>query len=485
LLQHIQPIRTLTDADRAIYGILYFQALDKNNKPLQPDSIINFSVNYYQAENDKVHLATAYYYKARLYKTAQQFDNATMLYLKALDLIPTNKNYLLRAKINSDLGDICSIQTDYKESLIKYKESNKWFQLAGDTINACYKIIDVGRVYRQMNQYAKAKENYKKALIQTNDSLLQGTAYQELGINFYWAKKIDSARFFLRKSLNYPYKGTNYAIRCSILADLYFDINQFDSALFYASKALKYPSTFFNQRDCYRILANTEYKKGDFKQMALFMAKYQDCSDSVRKVEIQTKTTVLEDIHQSNGTISRSKRFILILSFVLPIILIISIFLIYIIRKRGKSKEKELEIAEEKLVEKQVFLKESLIQKIEENKSLQAATLKNSTLMQKEKILKEIYNVCLHLNEWEIFKNLMNKTFNHLITTVETNYPELSKKEITWCCLFLLEIPLTEMTIIFDSQPGSLYKLKQRIATKMQLSSTKELELFLRHLSEK
>jgi hypothetical protein len=31
LLQHIQPIRTLTDADRAIYGILYFQALDKNS----------------------------------------------------------------------------------------------------------------------------------------------------------------------------------------------------------------------------------------------------------------------------------------------------------------------------------------------------------------------------------------------------------------------------------------------------------------------
>jgi tetratricopeptide (TPR) repeat protein len=361
LLQHMRPLRTLTDADRAIYGILYFQALDKNNKPLQPDSIINFSVNYYQAENDKEHLATAYYYKARLYKSAQQFDDATVLYLKALDLILNNKNYLLHAKIFSDLGDICSIQTDYKESLIKYKESNKWFQMAGDTINACYKIIDIGRTYRYINQYVKAKENFKFVLRQTRDSLLQGAVYQEMGISYYWTKKFDSAQFFLRKSLTYPYRGTNYAIRCFILADLKFDINQFDSAFIYATKALKYPSTFFNQRDCYRILANSEYKKGDFKQMAFYMTKYQACSDSVRKVEVQTKTTILEDIHQSNGTISRSKRFILILSFVLPIILIITVFLVYSIRKRGKSKEKELEIAEEKLVEKQVFLRNSLI----------------------------------------------------------------------------------------------------------------------------
>ena len=484
LLQHMRPLRMLTDADRAIYGILYFQALDKNNKPLQPDSVINFSVNYYQAENDKEHLATAYYYKARLYKTAQQFDNATMLYLKALDLIQNNKNLLLRAKIFSDLGDICSIQMDYKESLVKYKESNKWFQLAGDTINACYKIIDVGRVYRLMNQYAKAKENFKNALNQTSDSLLQGTAYQELGINYYWAKKIDSAQYFLRKSLNYPYKGTNYSIRCNIMADLNFDIHQYDSAIYYATKALKYPSTYFNQRDCYRILANTEYKRGDFKQMAFYMTHYQACSDSVRKVEVQTKTTVLEDIHQSNGTISRSKRFILILSFVLPMILIVSVFLVYTIRKRGKSKEKELEIAEVKLVENHVFLKDSLIQKIADNKSLQAATLKSSTINQKEQILKEIYNVCLHLNDWEMFKNLMNKTYNNLVSTLENNYPDLNQKEITCCCLFLLEVPLTEMTIIFESQPGSVYKLKQRIATKLQLSSAKDLESVLHHLSE-
>lgn len=488
ILEKVRLTHNLTDADRAIFGIIYFQALEKTNKPLKPDSLINFSVNYYQNENDKAHLAIAYYYKAKLYKTAQRFDNATMLYLKALDLVLSDKNYLLRAKINSDLGDICAIQTDYNESLKKYQNSNKWFELAGDTINACYKMIDIGRVYRSMNEYAKSKENLILALHQTNDSLLHGAAYQELGINYYWEKKYDSARFYLRKSMAYPYKGTNYAIRCSILADLNFDTRQYDSALYYATKALKYPSTFYNQRDCYRILANTEYKKGDFKQMAYFMTRYQACTDSVRKVEIQTKTTVLEDIHQSNGTISRSRKFILVLSFALPVILILGLFVVYKVRQKSKSKEKELVIAEERLEERRVenhnLLKDSLVQKISDNFALQSVLLKSSSIEQKERILREIYNVCLHLNDWTAFKRLMNKTFDNLITTLEEKYPVLNQKEIIWCCLFLLDVPLNDMTVIFNSQPGSVYKLKQRIANKLQFSSTKELELLLQSLSE-
>src|ERR1035437_3433645 len=115
ILQHLPPNRAFSDADRALYGILLFQALDKNDKALQPDSAINFSVNYYQNTNDKQHLAVAYYYKALLYKRAQLFDQATLVYLKSLDLIRNEKNFKLLGKIYSDMGDICSFQKDFNE----------------------------------------------------------------------------------------------------------------------------------------------------------------------------------------------------------------------------------------------------------------------------------------------------------------------------------------------------------------------------------
>jgi hypothetical protein len=53
---------------------------------------------------------------------------------------------------------------------------------------------------------------YRKVLLQTNDSMLCGATYQEMGINFYWNKQFDSAQYYLRKSLRYPSKGTNYSI---------------------------------------------------------------------------------------------------------------------------------------------------------------------------------------------------------------------------------------------------------------------------------
>ena len=484
ILQRMHPNQSFLDADRALYGILLFQALDKSNKPLQPDSAINFSVNYYQNSNDKSNLAIACYYKARLYKRAQQFDQATILYLKALDLIRNENNFQLLGKIYSDLGDMCSFQKDYKESLRKYQMSIDFYKKAGDTVEASYKIVDIARMYLSLKDYEKSREFYKQILCHNSDSFLHGVALQEMGINYYWEKKYDSAQHFLKKSLHYPYKGTNYAIRCYILADLYFDINQIDSAFHYATQALKYPSTFFNQRDCYRILTNAEYRRGDFKQMAVYMSKYQDCSDSVRKIETQTKTTVLEDLHQTNGAISKSRQFLIILGIVIFIITLVSLTIVFSLRNRSRKKQLQLEKTEEKLTEKQLFLKDSLIQKLEENRMLQAANYKKANLKERELISKEIFNSSLHLDDWEAFKKLMNKTFNNLVSELETRSPEINHKEIIWCCLFLLDIPTNDIIILLECQQRSLYTMKQRLTQKLHLSTTAELEQLLHNLSE-
>ena len=492
ILQHMHTSSMMmSTSDRALYGLLLFQALDKNSKPLKPDSVINFSLNYYQDVNDKPHLATSYFFKARIYKQAQRFDDATLLYLKALDLNQSSKDYILMGKIYSDMGDICSVQKDYTESLKKFQQSLGYFKLAGDTIESSYKVIDIGRIYRFLKNYKKAQNCYRQALLQTTDSMLQGAAYQEIGINYYWARRSDSAQFFLHESLHYPYIGTSYAIRCYNLADLFFDIQKYDSAFNYASLALKYPTTFFIQRDCYRILSNTEYSRGNLKQMAFYMSKYQDCTDSVRKIETQTKTSVLEDLHQTNGAFSKSRHFLIILGCIIPLIILLSLLIVYRLRKRSKGKEKQLEDAEVQLVEvavqltekKNLFI-ENLMHQLQETRNSQATAYKKATIPQREQMDKELYNNCLHLNDWEAFKRLMNKLFNNIITTLESNYSDLTRKDLIWCCLFLLDIPNQDMAIILDSQPGSLYKLKSRLTQKMNLNSTKDLDQLLKENSK-
>jgi len=487
-LRILERIRTsnimMSSSDRALYGLLYFQALDKNSKPLQPDSLITFSLNYYQNSSDKKHLANCYFYKGRVYKNAQRYDDATVLYLKALDLSQNRKDYTLLGKIYADMGDICSLQKDYTESLKKYQLSADCFKLAGKPIDASYRTLDIGRTYRLVKNYKFAHKFYLQALTQTNDSILHGVAYQEIGINYYWNKQYDSAQHYLRQSIRFPYKGTNYSIRCYHLADLFFDTEQYDSAYKYASFALKYPSNFFTQRECYRILANTEYLKGNFKQMAVFMTRFQSCSDSVRKVESQTKITVLEDLHQTSETANKTKKYLTVLGWLLPFIISISLYVLYRLRKRNKGKEKELEEAEIQIIEKQNLLVDSLIQKIEETRTLQAAVYKKASIAQREQMDKEIYNVCLHVNDWDAFKRLMNKTFNNIVSALEKEFPEITRKELTLCCLLLLDIRTQDMALILDTQPASLYKMKSRLTQKLSLKSTKDLDQLLKVKSE-
>jgi tetratricopeptide (TPR) repeat protein len=485
ILQHMRTDKLmLSSSDRALYGLLYFQALDNNKLTLQPDSLIDYSLGYYQHSSDKSRLSLCYFYKARLLKIAQQYDQATVFYLKALDNSQDKKDFVLKGKIYADMGDICSFQKDYNEALKKFQLSSDCFNRAGKIVDASYSLLDIGRTYRLAEDYKAALKFYRKALSQSSDSMFYGVAMQEIGINYYRAKKYDSAQFYLRKSIRFPYKNTNYAIRCFTLADLFFDVAKYDSAYKYASIALKYPANYFTQRECYRLLANTEYVKGNFKQMAIFMTQFQTCSDSVRKIESQTKITVLEDLHQTSETANKTKKYLIVLGWLIPLIVLISLFVLYRLRKRNKGKEKQLEEAVVQINQKQNLLVDTLIQKIEETRSVQASTYKKSSLVQREQMDKELYNTCLHINEWEVFKSLMNKTFNNLISSLESSYSDITRKELIWCCLFLLDVPTPEMALVLDSQPGSLYKMKSRLTLKMNLKSTKELDQLLKEKSE-
>ena len=488
ILKRIQSTQYLSNSDKALYGVLLFQALDNNKLTLQPDSVISFSLNYYQNSNNKSRLAFCYFYKAKIYKNAQHYDDATVLYLKALDCSLDKKDYNLLGKIYAEMGDICIFQQDYKEALKKYKLASEYFIRAGKTVDASYRILDIGRTYRLLKNYKSAHTYYLQALSHTKDSMLCGVALQEIGINYYSAKQYDSAQFYLQKSIHFPFKTTNFAIRCYQLAGLYFDTEKYDSAYQYASMALKYPANFFTQRECYRILANTEYLKGNFKQMAVFMTRFQACSDSVRKVESQTKISVLENLHQTSETANKTKKYLLAVGWLLPMIILIILIILYRLRQRNKGKEKQLEEAEVQLEvqlnEKKGLLVDNLIQKIDETRILHAEVYKKASISQREQLDKDLYNTCLHLNDWNAFRQLMNKTFNNLVSLLETENADITHKELIWCCLFLLDVRTQDIALVLDTQPASLYKLKQRLAQKMNLNSTRDLDIVLKSKSK-
>lgn len=61
ILKQMKNYNAMSEKDKALYGLLYFQALDDGFNSLPPDSFLDKSIIYYQKEEKKILLAKCYY----------------------------------------------------------------------------------------------------------------------------------------------------------------------------------------------------------------------------------------------------------------------------------------------------------------------------------------------------------------------------------------------------------------------------------------
>jgi len=143
-----------------------------------------------------------------------------------------------------------------------------------------------------------------------------------------------------------------------------------------------------------------------------------------------------------------------------------------------------LNVFKVQLSSKQEYVSQTLTKKIEETRALQVDLRKNATAEEREQLDKELYRNALHLNNRDDFNREMNHAFNNIIVSLKLNYPTITQKELNWCCFHLLDIPHSDRMLLLEATSDSLYKLKQRLAHKLNLNTTKDLDLFLRNLTE-
>jgi tetratricopeptide (TPR) repeat protein len=106
-----------------------------------------------------------------------KYEEATLLYLKALENSQRSTNYLLLGKIYSDMGEICSLQHQYCTAQQKYQLSADYFKKANRKKYALYALLDVGRMYQYVNRHDSAYSCYCEALGLANDSLEKGACF--------------------------------------------------------------------------------------------------------------------------------------------------------------------------------------------------------------------------------------------------------------------------------------------------------------------
>jgi tetratricopeptide (TPR) repeat protein len=479
---------SLTDKDKAFYGLVYMQIRDKNLLPLEPDSLLEFSLKYYlDTHNDHEKLATCYLYKGKQFKNIQDYAKAIECYLYSSDLIQDNENYELIGKLFFEQGYINAVQGEYKLARLKLNRSIQYFKISNSANPAFLSAIYIGWSFHEECLYEEAIKYYKSFKNNINDSLQKGVLWQEIAGNYYKLKQYDSAKYYLTEVLNYPYLEKNKAKRYSMMADLCFDIRQVDSAIYYSNKTLLYKTGITTRRNIYRILSNSYSLKGNAYYAREFMSKYQDCTDSIRKIDSQTKGSYIENMHNTQKNAEKSRSWIWYLSVFVFLIIAFSI-LLYV--RKHKKNVLEMKIAQEKQIQQKAELRQEVVAKsrkavettIKERRDEVMSNLKNNNPEFRRKLLNKLYGEVIHFNDKIYFKKEMDAIMNNLYSKLESRYPELKEKEIQWACLYELNVSRDDIMDLLDFNLESYKKMRQRFAQKTGVQYIKSIDDLLENI---
>ncbi|WP_155949991.1 lipopolysaccharide assembly protein LapB [Prevotella sp. P6B4] len=114
---------TLSAPDRALFGLLYTEALHRSGLSTESDSLILTSRRYYERENDKPRLARALLHHAIVLYKQQQTHEAVLTMKRAEQLAEKVDDPMYNCYLYFVLGDINDNVGNYPQTLKYYKQA--------------------------------------------------------------------------------------------------------------------------------------------------------------------------------------------------------------------------------------------------------------------------------------------------------------------------------------------------------------------------
>ena len=146
-VKRIIPQLISNPEEKAYYNLLLTQTSVLTNNPCPPDSLIDFSISFYEKKMDKKKLCDAYYYKAYYLINKGEYPEAILLLKKAEELASQINSSYHQMKIASSiayLNEICGnydIQLQYAKRTLAYAletKKKKWMASSYSRISEAF-----------------------------------------------------------------------------------------------------------------------------------------------------------------------------------------------------------------------------------------------------------------------------------------------------------------------------------------------------------
>lgn len=428
--------------------------------------------------------AEIWYTTGRQWLDMQRLDSAVHYFSKAEEAVIHSTSPILKAKIYSNMADMMLLNKNYNMAIDYFYRALDNYKTAGRKDMESYTLMDIGKCHRMAgDSISTVHSYYDKALsISTNDTITE-SIIRQIGLSFYFYGMHDSARHYLRKSLEYPCFENGKSIAFLFLGISYCDTQQLDSAECFLLQALNHNPGLRQQIGCYTMLHHVAKMRKDSAAIARYGSLHAEYSDSISAMDAKLSNE-LHDIQIAKTaelSVQRDRRnYWLVFFLLLTCTVAWRVVLAYRQRKReakiATAQARKLEETLEQERQRQQSaeqMHEDLMRKYETEEG--RAVERKRRAYEKKLILSmqraEYYPThhpkhteCLlaacekHLcwNDANCFITLLDKEFNgfaHKI--VQYHFKRRSHNQVTirLCCLLWLKVPEPYITSIMGYNP--------------------------------
>ena len=278
LLERING-KSLTGADaRAKYCLLLTKAYNTLGKVLSNDSLIDFSIKYFEKTKNHTDLARSYYYKGMCMLDRGDFENGVILLKKAESEEKLSSDPSLRQYIYINLSHVNLEFGNYKTALRYSLKALENAEKRNNTIWMCVSLDKTASCYYFMNKKDSA-ELYMSRIIplleKINDKEMSSMFLNNIGLIWYEKGLYEKAEPMFRQAFNLldvPTTRINLAKVC-------YDRGKTEVCDTILAKALE-GANFEEKAEIYQFMAEKAEKENRPEEANIFHKKEKIMQDS-------------------------------------------------------------------------------------------------------------------------------------------------------------------------------------------------------------
>lgn len=223
----LATVRTINHAEalrpslRAHYGVIYSAALDKNRIDITSDSLIRFSVDYYDIFGSPEQRMRAYYYLGRTQENAGEIMPATLSFLDAAQYTDQVDDNYIKGLLYSELGEVYILHMQYKKAYNYFEQSYNYYKAENMPQHQAYQLYRMGYLnnyLKNINLAEKHLTQAKELAIASDFSKLVTYCNTELLGTYTLLEKFDKAYELLQQiDLNYYTNSVNSTLISAII----------------------------------------------------------------------------------------------------------------------------------------------------------------------------------------------------------------------------------------------------------------------------